>query len=336
MSTIPLQSGAPLLEVSGLTVNFQRHGRPRHGQQHLTAIDEVSLQVRHGEILGLVGESGSGKTTLGRAILRLVPVTSGSVRLDGHELCGLGNAQLRPWRRRMQIIFQDPAASLSPRRTIGQTLREPLQQFARWPASQHPQKILASLEAVGLDHGALARYPHQFSSGQRQRIMIARALVSEPDLVIADEIVSALDVSVQAQILQLIKRLQEERGIAFIFISHDLAVIQQVAQRVAVMYAGRLVETASAAKFFRQPAHPYAQHLLGSVPPLSTTRNPVTPSALASILAPADRRACVFRHGCASAMEVCGQQPPADRPVTDSAEHQVKCHLYPLTSAAPD
>ena len=248
-----VQSNVPLLKVEQLSLSFPRQQR---------AVDRVSFTLAAGRTLGLVGASGAGKSTIARAILRLLEPDAGEILFKGENIFSMGKTQLQKTRQRIQMVFQEPSASLSPRRTVAQTLLEPLRHFALGDTGSQQVNIRKTLRTVGLDADVLHRYPHQFSTGQQQRIAIARALVTNPDLVIADEAVSALDVSIQAQILQLIQSLQKEHGIAFLFISHDLAVIRQIADEVAVMYRGQLLEHSSADMFFNQPAHPYSKALV--------------------------------------------------------------------------
>ena len=328
-------NAAGLLEVRNLSVQFDRR-RPGHwGRKPMLAVEDVSFTIRKGQVFGLVGESGSGKTTLGRAILRLLRPCAGQVLLDGQDLSVLSSRALRETRRRMQIIFQDSAAALSPRRSIAQTLVEPLRQFGIGTTSDRPQRVREALETVGLDASALSRFPHQFSTGQRQRIMIARALIPNPDLVIADEAVSALGVSLQAQILELISRVQSERGIAFLFISHDLAVVQQVADEVGVMYAGRMVELAGAGAFFEHPMHPYSRLLLRAVPTLEKAPPAPAGELVSAIGKRVARTACAFASRCPDAMEICRRSPPPGVAVSAKHPHHVECHLYRRPSSEP-
>jgi len=254
MNTASQNGSIPLLEVRNLSVSFRQQDKP--------VVDGVSFNMKAASILGLAGASGAGKSSIGRAIIGLLKADSGEVLFKGEDILQMNPQQLLAVRQRIQIIFQNPSAGLSPRRSIEQTLLEPLEHFAIGNNNSRQEKIHQILPNVGLDTDVLRRYPHQFSSGQQQRIAIARALLTDPELLIADEAVSALDVSVQAQILQLIQKLQKERGIAVLFISHDLAVIRQIASEVAVIYRGQLLEHSSADNFFKQPAHAYSQSLL--------------------------------------------------------------------------
>jgi peptide/nickel transport system ATP-binding protein/oligopeptide transport system ATP-binding protein len=260
----------PLLEVSDLKVWFPVLGgvlRRRVGE--VKAVDGVSFTVEAGQTVGLVGESGSGKTTIGRALVRLVQATSGSVRYNGREILGLPERDFRPLRREMQIIFQDPFGSLNPRMTIGSIIGEALEiHFKKMSAADRRERVAALLVQVGLKPEMMARYPHEFSGGQRQRIGIARALAVEPKFIVCDEPVSALDVSVQAQIVNLLQDLQEQLGIAYLFIAHDLAVVEHISDHVLVMHHGRIVESASAKAIYSDPQHEYTKKLLSAVPAL--------------------------------------------------------------------
>jgi oligopeptide/dipeptide ABC transporter ATP-binding protein len=256
----------PLLDVRDLVKHYSATGFLARKAPPVRAVDGVSFSVGKGETLGLVGESGCGKSTVGRTILRLQPATAGSVSWDGKDLLALDARGLREARRRLQIIFQDPYSSLNPRMTVGHAIAEGIEIHRLAPRSEVPARVARLLEEVGLDPGYATRYPHEFSGGQRQRIGIARALAVEPAFIVCDEPVSALDVSVQAQVLNLLADLQARRGISFLFIAHDLAVVRQLAHRVAVMYLGRIVETGPTEEVLARPAHPYTQALLSAVP----------------------------------------------------------------------
>lgn len=257
---------APLLEVRGLTKHFPvRAGVFGRVSGHILAVEDVSFDVARGETLGLVGESGSGKTTAGRTILRLTEPTGGTARFDGDDIFAMRANALRAFRRRAQIVFQDPFGSLDPRMTVGDTLREVLH-VHRLAAGRESARIAEILGRVGLAPAHAARYPHEFSGGQRQRIGIARALSVEPEFIICDEPVSALDVSVQAQVLNLLRDLQAQLGLAYLFIAHDLGVIEHMSDRIAVMYLGRIVEIGATRDVIRTPRHPYTQALLSAVP----------------------------------------------------------------------
>ncbi len=319
---------APLLDVQDLRKEFLvRAGRFGFGHAALAAVDGVSFTVSRGETLSLVGESGCGKSTVGRAILRLITPTAGEIRLDGQRIDDLPEHRLRPLRRRIQVVFQDPFSSLNPRLTVGEILAEPLRNFGLVHGRAARAERLGQLaDAVGLAREALGRRPHEFSGGQRQRIGIARALATEPELIVCDEAVSALDVSVKAQIINLLADLQDRLGLALLFISHDLAVVEHLTHRVAVMYLGRIVETAPRAALFAAPHHPYTRALLSSVPvpdPTATRRRIVLGGDVPSPLAPPS--GCRFHTRCPFAVERCRVEAPALRLVGEG--HGSACHF---------
>ena len=317
-----------LLEVKNLKVYFPvKPGMFSRAHEFVKAVDDVSFAIEPGETLGLVGESGCGKTTLGRAIVRLVEPTAGSVLLSGEDITRMGGSELRTRRRKFQMIFQDPYGSLNPRMTVEQIVGEALDIHRLIDSKPARQKRIAELlNAVGLDPVYAQRYPHEFSGGQRQRIGIARALAVEPKLIICDEPVSALDVSVQAQIINLLQDLQQQHGIAYLFIAHDLAVVEHISRRVMVMYLGKIVETAEAKTIIREPRHPYTQALISAIPevdPESKRRRIVLPGDVPSPIHPPP--GCPFHPRCPVAEERCQTAIPLVREV--SPGHWAACHL---------
>jgi len=322
-------SGEPLLEVTDLVKHFPVKSGVIVDRvvAHVKAVDGVSLTINEGETLGLVGESGCGKSTLSRTILQLTTPTSGSVRFLGEELVGRSRRSLRPIRRQMQMIFQDPYASLNPRKRVGQIIGEPMELHGLATGRDVDRRVHELLDRVGLSAEHASRYPHEFSGGQRQRIGIARALALEPKLIIADEPVSALDVSVQAQIVNLLKDLQSELGLSYLFVAHDLGVVRHVSDRVAVMYLGRIVESAPSAKLYDQPLHPYSTALLSAVPipdpKLNVARERLVLEG--DVPSPIDPPSgCHFHTRCPWATEVC----TVDDPQLEELEvaHVAACH----------
>jgi peptide/nickel transport system ATP-binding protein len=308
----------PLLSVDRLTTQYVTRG------QAVNAVDGVSLDVEAGETVGLVGESGCGKSTLGKTILRLLDPVEGSIRLSGHDISEIGQHALLPYRRRMQMVFQDPFGSLNPRQTVATLLATPLKVHGRGTRSERRRRVRDIIARVGLPEDALDRYPHEFSGGQRQRIGIARALVLEPELIVCDEPVSALDLSIQAQILNLLVDLKRDLGLSYLFISHDLSVVRYFADRVLVMYLGRIVESASHAALWREPRHPYTRALLAAVPQPDPER-PRGPVALHGELTAAEAGGCRFRARCPHAFDRCTSEDPVLRKV--AAGHLAACHL---------
>jgi oligopeptide/dipeptide ABC transporter ATP-binding protein len=322
----------PLVEVQGLGKQFDlRRGLARFlsgAQGHVVkAVDGVSLDIWRGETVGLIGESGCGKTTLGRTILRLQEPTSGRVLFDGSDMAGLDDRALKGLRRRMQIIFQDPYASLNPRRTVEQIVGLPLRLHTDIPERDIRNRVGALLERVGLKATHMGRYPHQFSGGQRQRIGIARALILEPEFVVCDEPVSALDVSIQAQIIELLNELKRELSLTYLFISHDLSVVGYVANRIVVMYLGNIVEAGERDSVLNQPRHPYTRALLSAVPQVDPgdrqARTKLTGDPPSPLNPPAG---CKFHTRCPRAMDICRRKAPET--LSLEAGHRVACHLY--------
>jgi len=321
----------PLLEVRGLKKYFPVRGGLLHRvTAQVRAVDGVDFVIQHGKTLGLVGESGCGKSTLGRAILRLHEPTAGQVLLEGVDFTALDREALVAERKHMQIIFQDPFASLSPRRTVAQIIREPLDVHDIGTPGERNRRVVDLLEVVGLGPEVRDRYPHEFSGGQRQRIGVARALALDPQFIVADEPVSALDVSVQSQVLNLIAKLKRERGIAFLFISHDLAVIQHVSDEIGVMYLGRIVERASVEDLYREPKHPYTRALMSAIPvpdPDNKSRRIVLEGDVPSPMHPPS--GCSFHTRCPDARPECSSvEPPTKNVGTAESPHEVTCHLY--------
>jgi peptide/nickel transport system ATP-binding protein len=306
-----------LLAISDLHTHFRTPGGL------LRAVDGVSLTVERGESVGLVGESGCGKSTLGKTLLRLVDPSAGTIRFDGVEIGALPQAALRPYRRRMQMIFQDPFASLNPRHTIGEILATPLLVHDMADRAERRRRVAAIIDRVGLPAGAIDRYPHEFSGGQRQRIGIARALVLEPELIICDEPVSALDLSIQAQILNLLVEMKREFGLSYLFISHDLSVVRFFTDRVLVMYLGRIVESARGADLWNNPRHPYTRALIEAVPDPARRRHA---APLAGDLPSPENvpTGCRFHPRCPLATALCARVEPEPRAL--GGGHTVSCH----------
>ena len=321
----------PLLRVVNLVKHFPiKGGLLGRTVDKVHAVDGVSFTLDAGETLGLVGESGCGKSTTGRCILRLIEATSGEVWFDGSNVTALGAADLRAMARHMQIIFQDPYASLNPRMTVAAIVGEALtiHKLAKTPA-QYTDRIVDLLETVGLSADHLQRYPHEFSGGQRQRVGIARALAVDPKLIVCDEAVSALDVSIQAQVINLLEDLQSQRGLTYIFIAHDLSVVEHISTRVAVMYLGRIVEIAPAKHLYTRPQHPYTEALLSAVPipdPTVKRKRILLQGDVPSPIHPPS--GCHFHTRCPIAKPQCSVESPVLKPVGTAADgHWVACHF---------
>lgn len=316
-------SNQPLLSVSGLAKEFAI----KANKQRIKAVDGVSFALNAGETLGVVGESGSGKSTLGRLVLRLLEPTAGEITFDSQKISELKPKELRAARRHMQMIFQDPFASLNPRMTIEALIREPLDIHKVGTDLERAEMVKNIVGHVGLTQDALTRYPHEFSGGQRQRISIARAIITRPKLIVADEPVSALDVSIQSQILNLMLELQKEMNLTYIFISHDLSVIQHIADKVAVMYLGKIVEFAAVEEIFKNPQHPYTKALISAVPQINPADRTNRVVLSGDIPSPAAQPSgCHFHPRCPIAEKHCSEIEPQLRSVT-TAEHLVSCHL---------
>jgi oligopeptide/dipeptide ABC transporter ATP-binding protein len=329
----------PLVDVRDLVKTFPiRGGILQRTVAELRAVDGVSFTVRRGETLGLVGESGCGKTTVGRLMLRLIDPTAGRIIFDGHDISQLSGPALKPFRRRMQIIFQDPYASLDPRATVGDSIGEGLRIHGLGTRTERRASVQRIMDMVGLTQYQARRYPHEFSGGQRQRIGIARALVLQPDLVVCDEPVSALDVSIQAQVLNLLRALQRELGLTYVFIAHNMGVVEHISERVAVMYLGRVVELADRTEMYRDPRHPYTQALMSAIPvpdPELRRRRIILRGDVPSPVAiPAG---CRFRPRCwlyekLGKPERCATDDPALRDF--QPQHGVACHFADESRAA--
>jgi oligopeptide transport system ATP-binding protein len=327
--------GDTLVEVEGLTTHFPiREGLLGRQVGAVHAVDDVSFSVRQGETLGLVGESGCGKSTLGRTIVRLLEPTAGDVRFEGRSIARLGARDLRPLRREMQMVFQDPYASLNPRKRVGSIIAAPMRIHGAGDGGERRRRVRELLDVVGLSPEHVNRYPHEFSGGQRQRIGVARALALRPKLIVADEPVSALDVSIQSQMLNLLEDLQEEFGLTYIFIAHDLGVVRHVSDRIAVIYLGKLVELSPAAELYERPIMPYTEALLSAVPipdpDLSERRERIV--LRGDVPSPIDPpTGCRFHPRCRYATDVCSAQEP---PLVDyGGGHLAACH-HPLNVGA--
>jgi oligopeptide/dipeptide ABC transporter ATP-binding protein len=325
----PKQAGTTLIDVKGLKVHFPiKGGILGRTVANVKAVDGVDLFVRHGETLGLVGESGCGKSTTGRAILQLIKPTEGSVKLDGVELTTLSSNELRKKRAEMQMVFQDPYGSLDPRYTVGQIVSEPLENFKRGNGKEVRDEVANLLETVGLNPFYVNRFAHEFSGGQRQRIGIARALALHPSLIVADEPVSALDVSIQAQVLNLLQDLQGKFGLTYLFVAHNLSVVKHISERIAVMYLGRVVELTKSEELYKMPLHPYTQALLSAIP----VPDPDIEAKRKRIILEGDvpspvnpPSGCNFHPRCWKAQAICREViPPLEE---KQANHYAACHF---------
>ncbi|QDS34206.1 ABC transporter ATP-binding protein [Brevibacillus brevis] len=318
----------PLVEVQELKVFFPGKNKPLQKTKSVVkAVDNVSFTINQGETFGLVGESGCGKSTMGRAILHLLKPTSGEISLAGKSLSSLSASELRQQRKHFQMVFQDPFSSLNPRLTVKEILDEPLKAHRLGDEHQRLEKIHHMMEVCGLNRTYAERYAHEFSGGQRQRIGIARALILQPQLVVADEPVSALDVSIQSQILNLMQDLQEEFRLTYLFISHDLGVVRHICNRVGVMYLGRMAELATTEQLYVNPLHPYTKTLLSAIPVADPRLRKERIILQGDVPSPANPpQGCAFASRCPSVMEICKEIRPDMRQVTDA--HSVACHLY--------
>src|SRR5580658_1640406 len=319
----------PFIEVTDLKKHFPiRKGILGRTVGNVLAVDGVSFTIEEGQTLGLVGESGCGKTTVARTVLRLIEPTSGAIKIRGQEIGSLSKSELRPLRRQMQIVFQDPFSSLNPRIRVGKIVGEPLKVHGIGDKAEREERVAQLFKKVGLRPEQINNYPHQFSGGQRQRVSIARALALDPGFIVADEPVSALDVSIQAQVINLLMDLQRELRISYLFVSHNLAVVEHISHRVAVMYLGRIVEYADKASLFANPLHPYTEALLAAVPlpdpSLSRPKHRVTGDVPSPINPPSG---CHFHPRCPIAEARCKVERPELREVAPG--HQVSCHLVP-------
>lgn len=328
----PKEAGTTLVEVKGLKVHFPiKGGLLGRTIGHIKAVDGVDLFIRHGETLGLVGESGCGKSTTGRAILQLIKPTTGSIKLNGTELTTLSAREIRRKRADMQMVFQDPFSSLDPRYTIGQIIAEPLENFKRGNSPEIQEQVAHLMETVGLNPSYVNRFAHEFSGGQRQRIGIARALALNPSFVVADEPVSALDVSIQAQVLNLLQDLQGKFGLTYLFVAHNLSVVKHISNRVAVMYLGRVVELAKSEDLYTTPQHPYTQALLSAIPvpdpevELHRKRIILEGDVPSPVNPPSG---CNFHPRCWKAQDICRKVIPILEPKGSSGStHYAACHF---------
>jgi len=329
-----MTGATPLLSVRNLVKHFPvRRGLLQRTVGQVHAVDGISFEIAAGETLGLVGESGCGKSTAGKTILKLIDPTEGEIRINGKRIDGLSRRDMRPFRRQLQVVFQDPYSSLNPRLRIRHIIGEPLVNYGVSGGGEREERVEELALKVGLRAEALDRFPHEFSGGQRQRIGIARALALQPRLIVCDEPVSALDVSVQAQVINLLGDLQREFGLSYLFVAHDLAVVEHISHRIAVMYLGKIVEIADKRAIFTRPQHPYAEALLSAVPvpdPEAARQRIILKGDVPSPINPPS--GCRFHTRCPYAFERCSREEPQMREVLPG--HRVACHLREVQSAA--
>lgn len=325
-----------LLKIKDMKIYYPVSSHSLGKTEYVKAVDGVSFEVKKGEVFGIVGESGCGKSTLGRGICKLEEPTAGEIFLDGEDISAYSSRQMRPVRKKVQMVFQDPYASLNPRMSVFDIIAEPLIIHGLTQSrEERKEKVLGLLRKVGLDDYHANRYPHEFSGGQRQRIGIARALAVEPKLIIADEPVSALDVSIQAQVLNLLSQLRKEFSLTYIFVAHDLSVVEHISDRVGVMYLGNFVEVGAKEELYKRPLHPYTQALLSAVPvpdPSVKRERVILEGSIPSALNPPE--GCKFHTRCPKCMDICSRKPP-ERYQADE-NHYVYCHLYDNTMKEND
>lgn len=322
--------GENLLEIKGLCKHFNlKKSIFEKNKKVLHAVDDVTLEIKKGETLGLVGESGCGKTTLGRTVVRLYEPTSGEIVYDNKNITNLNFQEMKSFRRKIQMIFQDPYASLNPRQTIGDIIKEPMEIHNLYEEKNRDKKVLEILELVGLNSSHMSRYPHEFSGGQRQRVGIARALACDPEFIVCDEPISALDVSIQAQIINTLEDLQKKLGLTYLFIAHDLSMVKHISDRVGIMYLGKLVELSTSDEIYNNPLHPYTEALLSAIP----IPDPDISSKKERIILEGDiptpinpKGGCRFKSRCQKAFEKCEEIEPKLVEVREN--HKVACHLY--------